>query len=200
MISACGLRNMNQEPLCWGETEPGNVPVAVGYDLAEAYPVGTVFSYDLCQCEVTAVPEKDSVWFGDPGSAGSGEPFIDLNQAVVLNYESDFNYRILTDAEILTQQFFVFLNEDADRQETLNRIYELADSLNINLYDITDLETQYKYRMQAYMEYKEESLILPLLMMLAAVAVSVITSYMAVYSGKNDYRIMLANGMLRTDI
>ncbi|MCM1288730.1 MAG: hypothetical protein NC240_10505 [Clostridium sp.] len=194
----CNLRNAENKPIDFaydgGEGEYGKA--YVGMELSGEYPVGSVFYDEETDCEymIADVIREDSLWLPDDVY---GDSAVNLNNAILL----DLKYA--TGKPGNGVYLFNACNHlliASDNPDIKDELLALCENLEININGVLSLGTMYLAYEKEAMDRAGENYLLPLVLLLSAMIVCVITSKMSIMAGKRDYGIMISNGFTKVNI
>ena len=198
LVGLCDIRTNDNLALAfdYNDMQAGDGIAYVGADLSNIYPVGSKYHDEETGCDyiISGVLADDEKWFPDDFYGSSA---MDMNNALLL----DLNYAIEQPGNKVymanASNFLLIASEDDSVKDGLNR---LLDELELNVDGIISLESLYSSYEKNAMDQAGENYILPLILLLSAIIVAVITARMSVMASKKDYGIMLSNGFNRANI
>ncbi len=198
LVGLCDIRTNDNLALAfdYNDMQAGDGIAYVGADLSNIYPVGSKYHDEETGCEyiISGVLADDEKWFPDDFYGSSA---MDMNNVLLL----DLNYAIEQPGNKVylanASNFLLIASEDDSVKDRLNG---LLDELELNVDGIISLESLYSSYEKNAMDQAGENYILPLILLLSAIIVAVITARMSVMASKKDYGIMLSNGFNRANI
>lgn len=164
----------------------------VGSELANRYPKGSIYiTEDGMKYMILDVLDKDAKWlFEEPGAS-----VIDLDKAVMLDYD----YLLGKDLDYVKNGInnYYFVAEEADVPDIVMR---LAEKHRLNFYGISDLKNSYLSYIKSDVLAGGESYYFPILLYAASMIAIMMAAATAFLSNKEDYGIMLVNGMTKRQV
>lgn len=198
LYALCGIKDSEDMPLSYDYDEiAGDYGIAfVGQELSEKYPKGSIFYDDEtgCQYIVQGYVKEKSKWLSDDLYDGM---LTDLDNAVIL----DWNYAL----DRTDDDFFIinicdnlfFAVQDKNVKENVKQLIENSE---LDIDGVFCMETLCSSYEREAMDNAGENYLFPLVLLISAVIVSVVTSKMSLLTNKKDYGIMITNGFTRMDI
>lgn len=92
------------------------------------------------------------------------------------------------------------VDADADKDRVKQDIYNLAYSLEIDIYDINDVDTLFDNMAKEAYEKAGENYLMPLALSLCAIISMIVASYISIIKSRRDMAVMLSNNMTRRDL
>lgn len=198
LMGLCDMRNQENKRLTFSDNgENKNYGEAfVGADLAEVYPVGSIYC-DMendCEYRVVDVIKEDSKWLSEDLYGGSATV---LDDVIVL----DLNYNISRHGnEINIANACNNLLAVGSGDNIKEDISDITAHAGVDIDGVISLRQLYSAYEKEAMDNAGESYMLPFILLFSAIVVSVITSKMSVMTNKRDYGIMLSNGFTKVNI
>ncbi len=198
LTGLCDIRTNDNLALAfdYNNMQSGYGIAYVGADLSKVYPVGSKYLDEETGCEyiISGVLKDGSKWLPDDLYGSSA---MNMNQALLL----DLNYAIAQPENkvfLANASNYLFIGAESDSvKDSLNA---LLNKLELDVDGIVRLGSLYSSYEKDAMDQAGENYLLPLILLLSALIVSVITARMSVMASKKDYGIMLSNGFHKANI
>lgn len=188
-------------PLCGIDAEfkaTDGVSCLVGKNQSSVYPVGTK-QMDLTsafELNITSVISDATFITESFLSTGS---IYDLNDFVIVSLDDMIALEKIYFVNALNNMYFI-VDSSADKSRIKEDIYNLAASLEVDIYDINDIDTLFDSMTKEAYEKAGEEYLMPLVLVLCAITSMLITAYISFFKNRHDMAIMLSNNMTRRDI
>lgn len=174
--------------------------VAVGYELRNKYPIGTIIQDELygTQYQVEQILAKNSEWLGADASTGI-QTSIKLDNAILLDTEGHMEQSGYMDVLNAANNSY-FYHPTMSEEEANQYIHEYAASMGIRVYDSMSLRTQtLKKLVEAYRNESVE-----LIFVVTGLALSIVGQYLAVIINleyrRRNFGVLLASKWTRRDV
>ncbi len=188
ITSLCSLSNTDGHAVNYDTGESDYGFAVVGYELADTYPVGSLYSDENgVKYIVTDILQKNSYWIP---ARDIGDARIDLNDAIILDYDYVLSKDITMLYNGLTSYYIV-----ADSSVDFDRLLSDAAGRGLHFYGIYNVEDKYDREIVDSMRENGETYYFPIILYIAAIVTMIMSSLIAIYINKKDMGIMLANGI-----
>lgn len=198
LTGVCDIRTDDNLALAfdYNDMQAGYGIAYVGTDLSKVYPVGSKYHDEETGCEyiIAGVLKDGTKWLPDDLYGSSA---MNMKHALLL----DLHYAIAQPGN----KFYLanasnFLLIAAKNDSVKDRLNALLNKLELNVDGIVPLGSLYSSYERDAMDQAGENYLLPLVLLLSAIIVSIITARMSVMASKKDYGIMLSNGFNKANI
>ncbi len=198
LAGLCDIRTDDNLSLAfdYNDMQAGYGIAYVGADLSNVYPVGSKYHDEETGCEyiICGVLKDGTKWLPDDLYGSSA---MNMNNALLL----DLNYAITQPGnKVYLANASNFLLIAAENDSVKDRLNELLNKLELDVDGIVPLGSLYSSYEKDAMDQAGENYLLPLVLLLSAIIVSIITARMSVMASKKDYGIMLSNGFNKANI
>ena len=198
LVGLCDVRTNDNRTLAfdYSHIQDGYGIAYVGGDLSNIYPVGSKYHDEETGCEyiISGVLKDGTKWLPDDLYGSSA---MNMDNVLLL----DLKYAIAQPENTVylanASNFLLIASEDDGVKDRINT---LLNKLEFNVDGIARLGSLYSSYEKDAMDQAGENYLLPLVLLLSAMIVSVITARMSVMASKKDYGIMLSNGFNKANI
>lgn len=195
ITSLCNLKDSDGRTINLESQDSNKGIAAVGVNLADEYPVGSIY-YDVdseCEYLISAIISEESSWLADQLN---DETTIVLDDVIVLDLDTFMeNGNLYLFMNAVTNMYFV-----ADSDAVCDEVYKMADEMGLKLNGIHSLKQIFKINAADAMYYANEVYLMPAILFVASLVAIWISIMMTMIVNKQDIGIMLSNGMTRLNI
>lgn len=178
------------------DTNTGYQGMAVGYDIADQYPLGSLYEDSGVTYEVRYIMPKGSKWISEIGD--SDNTYIDLDNMLIAcnDYLFDMNSMYMING--LTS-VLVAANNEVSASEIEKIVEDASSKYNIEVYNITSLSDIVTWDIKHMRELPEE-LYIAFFLFLCIITAFFVVIIVLMYLDRRNIGILLTNGYSRREI
>lgn len=166
--------------------------VAVGYELKDKYPIGTIIIDEEhgTEYQVNQILERDSKWLGNDASGGL-QPSINLDNLILL--DADYHLEVSGYLNVINAANNSYLFHPTMKENDVNQYLQIhADGMGIQVYDSVSLQK----KSEKMLIYAYNSQSIELLFAIISFILSMVGQYLAVIINmeyrKHFFSVLLA--------
>lgn len=198
LLSMLPLKNTDGE-VCEFSTDGTAIPVFVGYGLKDEYPAGTVFRNSNVTYKVIGVLKKHSLWPAGKNYYGNLMSLDDMFVMGVGHSKPLRDISVYGDFLLGLDNFYYFLEPDADREQIQKAVIEAAGEKELRIYDAYLLEDAIDDERQSMLR-EPEYFLMPLSLVIISTVVMFLSAILNVIIRKKNIGVMYTIGYSGKDI